>query len=175
MNLSQKLAQLKAYARLDGFIMSLFWLLSMWLSIKIPESIWGPILAISTPFFVSWRLNSFRDSALEGYISIRRSIVYSCYVFFYASLIFAIGQYFYFMYLDNGDLVKLLGISIENLEKNNINLGASAKELELSIKGIQLMSPIQLTFVFMMNNLVFGAFLSPIISLFSKLTEKNKR
>ncbi len=171
----QALLQLKAFARLDGFTLSVVWLLSMWLYIKVPSSIFGPLLMLSTPFFLVWRLDSFRDQALDGHISARRSIAYSCYVVFYASLIFAIGQYVYFRYLDNGDFMKLLNTGKELISSNSQAFGMNVNDINLAVEAVGLMTPIELVFSFMMNNLVIGAVLSPIVTLFSKMTEKRNR
>ncbi len=171
----QALIQLKAFARLDGFALSVVWLMSMWLYIKVPSSIFGPLLMISTPFFIVWRLCTFRDKALDGHISIRRSIAYSCYVVFYSSLIFAIGQYVYFRYLDNGDFMKLLNAGKEIIDCNSQAFGMAANDVDVAVKTVSMMTPIQLVFSFMMNNLVIGAVLSPVVALLSKITEKRNR
>ncbi|MCD8282659.1 MAG: DUF4199 domain-containing protein, partial [Prevotella sp.] len=96
------LLQVKAFARQDGIILALVWMLSMWLLICHPENSWGSILMLSTPFFVGWRLQVFRNKVLDGAISFRRGFCFSCYIFFYASIIFALGQFVYFQYLDHG-------------------------------------------------------------------------
>ncbi len=171
----QALIQLKAFARQDGFILSLVWLLSMWLYIKVSGSIYGPLLMFSTPFFIMWRLNEFRDKALDGHISIRRSIAYSCYVMFYASLIFAVGQYVYFTYLDNGDFMGMLNESVRLIEANNQTVGMNVSDINNAVKVVGMMTPIELVFSFMMNNLVVGAIISPIVVMFSKMSEKRKR
>lgn len=171
----QTLIQLKAFARQDGFILSIIWLVSMWMYIKVPESIIGPLLMFSTPFFVTWRLNAFRDKALGGHISMRRSIAYACYVVFYASLIFAIGQYLYFTYLDNGDFLRLINAGKEYISNNNQTIGMNINDLDIAVKTIGMMNPIQLVFSFMMNNLVIGALMSPVVAILSKITEKRKK
>jgi hypothetical protein len=171
----QALIQLKAFARLDGFVLAVVWLVSMWLYIKVPGSIFGPLLMLSTPFFLMWRLCSFRDKALDGHISTRRSIAYSCYTMFYASLIFAVGQYVYFRYLDNGDFLKLLNAGKEIINSNSQTFGMTAGDVDLAVQTVSLMSPVELVFSFMMNNLVIGAVLSPAVALLSKMTEKRNR
>lgn len=171
----QALIQLKAFARQDGFILSLVWLLSMWLYIKVSGSIYGPLLMFSTPFYIMWRLNEFRDKALDGHISTRRSIAYSCYVVFYASLIFAAGQYVYFTYLDNGDFMGMLNESVRLIEANNQSVGLNVSDINNAVKVVGMMTPIELAFSFMMNNLVVGAIISPVVVMFSKMSEKRKR
>ena len=171
----QALIQLKAFARIDGFVLSVVWLMSMWLYIKVPGNAFGPLLMLSTPFFLTWRLCSFRDKALDGHISARRSIAYSCYTVFYASLIFAVGQYVYFRYLDNGDFLKLLNTGKEIINSNSQTFGMATGDVDLAVETVSLMTPIELVFSFMMNKLVIGAVLSPVVTIFSKMTEKRDR
>ncbi len=163
--------QVKAFARIDGLILASVWLLSMWLTLKQPESIWGMILLLSTPFFIGWRLQSFRDGALNGLISFRRGLCFSCYVFFYASLLFALGQLAYFKFLDNGTFLSMLTQGVETMkpvyEQNNV----SVEELDMALDMIKKLSPIDLAFYFMMQNLFIGAIASPFIALFCKRTE----
>ena len=89
---SQDFIQLKAFARQDGALTGLLWTLAFVLAMKVPEGPWGNLLALSSPFFVGWRLINFRNSALNRVISFRRAFAYTVYTFFYASLIFAITQ-----------------------------------------------------------------------------------
>ena len=81
------LVQLKAFARQDGVILALTWIASFILMIYTPQYSYGNLLALSTPFIVGWRLCAFRNYALDGKISFRRGFAYSCYTFFYASLV----------------------------------------------------------------------------------------
>lgn len=169
---SESLIQVKAFARQDGMYMSLVWLASMWLTFHSTESVWGPMLALCTPFFVAWRLQSFRDYALDGLISFRRGLMFACYMFFYASLIFAVGQFVYFKFLDGGLFMQTLTDNVEVLKPLYKEQGVNVEDLDLALKTIGMMKPVDLTFTFMMYNISVGAFLSPIISLFCK---KNKK
>ena len=101
-NIAQALVQLKAFARQDGAILWLLWTASFVGLIIDPAASWGSLFAFLTPFIVGWRLIKFRDEALDGAISFRRGYAYCWYVFFYGALLFAIEQYLYFCYLDNG-------------------------------------------------------------------------
>ena len=99
MTLRDALIQLRAFARIDGIYMALLWTLSFGSIILFPESMWGTMLAIATPFLACARLRVFRDYALDGAISLRRAYAYLWYVFFYASLIFAAIQLLSFLFL----------------------------------------------------------------------------
>ena len=165
---AESLVQLKAYARQDGAILSFVWLMSMWCLLKMSDSTWGPLLMLSTPFFIVWRLQSFRDSALDGEISFRRGLAYSCYVFFYASLIFALGQYVYFAYLDGGSFLQLLTKSVETMKPYYAQNGLTSSDLDTALKAVGMMKPVDMVFTFMMNNLLIGAFVSPLIALIGR-------
>ncbi len=166
------LAQVKAYARQEGIFLALVWMLSMWLTIRQPTSSWGGVLLLSTPFFVGWRLMVFRNNILGGSISFRRAYCFACYVFFYAALLFALGQYLYFRYLDNGAFLALLSKGIETMrpyyEQNNLSLG----DLEMGMKMISLMNPIQLVLCFFMENLLIGAVANVFVALFCKKSKQ---
>ena len=165
---AQTLVQLKAFARQDGAILGIVWFVSMWCMFKATNTSWGPLLMLSTPFFITWRLKVFRNSALEGVISFRRALAYTCYVFFYASLLFALGQYAYFAYLDKGSFMTLLTESVNMLKPYYKEQGVSTGDLDIALKAIKMMKPIDLVFTFMMQNLMIGAMVGPVIAFFCK-------
>lgn len=102
------LIQLRAFARQYGFFLFLLWMASFVAYFTNPASSWGSLLAMSTPFVVGWFLVRFRNGALDGHISFRRGLVFSFYTFFYASLLFAVAQYVYFRFFDNGALLSMM-------------------------------------------------------------------
>jgi hypothetical protein len=63
------------------------------------------LLMVYTPIFVGERLGKFRDYGREGLISFRRAYAYTVFVFFYGGVLFAIAQYLYFAFIDNGYLM----------------------------------------------------------------------
>ncbi|MBQ8655518.1 MAG: DUF4199 domain-containing protein [Prevotella sp.] len=101
--------QLKAFARVDGALMALLWVVSFACYIQGMDSPTLNMLSITliviTPFYAAHRLRRFRDYAREGSISFRRGYAYVIYTFFYAGLLFALAQYVYFAYMDKGFLL----------------------------------------------------------------------
>ena len=108
MTLSDAFKQVKAFARIDGVFMAVLWAASFMAIIFDPQSVWGTMLAIATPFVAGARLKVFRDRALDGVISFRRGYAYLWYTFLYASLLFAAFQLVYFRFFDNGAFVGML-------------------------------------------------------------------
>ena len=101
--------QLKAFARQDGALLALLWMATFFLYIIGVENqmlgLAALLLMVYTPIFVGERLGKFRDYGREGLISFRRAYAYTVFVFFYGGVLFAIAQYLYFAFIDNGYLM----------------------------------------------------------------------
>lgn len=162
------LIQLKAFARQDGFLLFLLWIASFAIIVSNPASSWGSMLAMATPFFVGWLLIKFRNYALNGVISFRRALAFSIFTFFYASMLFAVAQYVYFRFLDHGALISMLTSSIKALEPVYQAQGVSVEGLKQSVEMIGQLSPVEIAFVFMMQNIFMGFFMSFPIALLTR-------
>lgn len=169
------LVQIKAFARQEGLFLALLWIASFLLIIYMPQSSWGNLMALSTPFYMGWRLINFRDSVLEGRISYRRGVVFSCYTFFYASLVFAIAQYVYFRFFDQGAMLSMLNANLSTLQEAYKAGGMpDDKALQYMKDGMDMigvLSPIELSFIFMMQNLFVGMIISLLVALFCRKTK----
>lgn len=172
---AQAYIQLKAFARQDGAILSLLWIASFSLTMYSPRTPWGNLLAFLTPFLVWWRLAAFRSTALNGVISFRRGLAYCIHVFFYASLVFAIAQYLYFMFLDHGTFAIMIQENIKLVAPIYEQNGISAAELTNMTSMITSMTPIQYAFIFMMQDIIVGVILSfPIAALGIRKTPRTR-
>lgn len=170
----QALIQLKAFARQDGVFLALLWIGSFAAMLYMPASGWGNIMAISTPFFVGWLLIRFRNYALDGAISFRRGLMYSVYTFFYAALIFAVAQYLYFRYLDHGVMFQMLATALKQMEPVYQANGMNLKQMETTLGMVSQLSPIELSFIFMMQNIFTGIVLSFPIALFCRRNQQQR-
>ena len=142
----QNLVQTRAFARQDGAILGLVWIVSFaftMLAVKPDQSFLGLIgnlLLISTPFVVGKRLKSFRDYALEGTISFRRGTFYCMQTFFNATLLLTVVQFLWFSFMDMGPFMALLESTY------------------------QPMKPLAWASMFMITDLIVGVVLSPVIA-----------
>ncbi len=171
-----KLIQTRAFARQDGAILGAVWIASfaftMW-SVHPNHAFWGllaNILIISTPFVVAKRLKAFRDYALDGVISFRRSLFYCMQTFFYATLLLTIVQYLWFRFLNTGTfMTQLMETYRSMLMSSNIPEG----EVNTVMEAFGIMSPIAWASAFMITDLIAGAVLSPFIAaLMSRRAKK---
>lgn len=162
------LVQLKAFARQDALLLALLWAASFACIMMLNAGLIGNILALATPFLVGKRLAAFRTQALHGVISFRRAYAYSLYVFIYASLVFALVQYAYFQFLDNGAFAELITTTMKQVAPVYEQNGVSKEEIKNSMDLITMITPVQWAFMFMMQNLFVGAALSLPIALIGK-------
>ncbi|MFS1773329.1 DUF4199 domain-containing protein [Prevotella histicola] len=104
--------QLSAYARYDGFYLSILWVASF--ACTLGASLlpilghFSTLLLFSSPFFVAYRLRLFRDEGRNGIISYGRGLFYCLRVFFNASVLFSLLQWLYMNYLDNGRIYRMM-------------------------------------------------------------------
>ena len=156
----QNLVQTRAFARQDGAILGLVWIVSFaftMLAVKPDQSFLGLIgnlLLISTPFVVGKRLKSFRDYALEGTISFRRGTFYCMQTFFNATLLLTVVQFLWFSFMDMGPFMALL--------ESTYHL--SEAEAKATIDTILSMKPLAWASMFMITDLIVGVVLSPVIA-----------
>ena len=162
------LVQLKAFARQDALLLALLWAASFACIMLLNAGFIGNILAIATPVLVGYRLKAFRTEALFGVISFRRAYAYSLYVFIYASLVFALVQYAYFQFLDNGAFAELITTTMKQVAPVYEQNGVSKEEIKSSMDLITMITPVQWAFMFMMQNLFIGAIISLPIALIGK-------
>ena len=162
------LVQLKAFARQDGVILALTWIASFILMIYTPQYSYGNLLALSTPFIVGWRLCAFRNYALDGKISFRRGFAYSCYTLFYASLVFALCQYAYIKFIDGESIKNMLAETVKVLTPVYQEQGLSLNEINSAASMMASLRPIDLSIIFMMQNLFIGLLLSLPVALIFK-------
>ena len=160
MTLSDAFKQVKAFARIDGVFMAVLRAASFMAIIFDPQSVWGTMLAIATPFVAGARLKVFRDRALDGVISFRRGYAYLWYTFLYASLLFAAFQLVYFRFFDNGAFVGMLVGALQTIEAIYRQQNLSVRELQEAVNTLRATSDVQLVFTFFTQNITFCAIMS---------------
>ena len=116
--------QLKAFARIDGALLAVLWVVSFACYVAgMTNPLYGMVamlLMVATPFFVALRLGKFRDVGRDGIISFARGWAYAVYVFFYAAVLLAIAQYIYFAYIDHGYLMQAFSTALSAPEAKQL-------------------------------------------------------
>lgn len=170
--------QLKAFARYDGLALAALWVASFaCYIIGLSSPLWtlvGMVLAVVSPFFVARRLRFFRDIAREGSISFMRGWVFVVFVFFYASLLFALAQYAYFAFLDKGYLLETINSLFENEQtRQMIDQNGMGSMLRDSLTEIRQMRPIDIALNMLTSNIMVGMLLGlPIAAMMKRTANK---
>ena len=170
--------QTRAFARIDGAYLGILWTISfacyiMGLSQPVIGMI-GTATALATPFFAARRLGKFRDEVLDGSITTHRFIIHTLYMFFYASILFAVAQYAYFEFIDDGFIVRQYTGMMSSPEAQELlkAYGLTVKQAMESIEQLADTTPIAIAVNIMGMNLVLGLLLTIPVNV---MTRKNKK
>ena len=124
------------------------------------------ILMLYTPFFVGARLGKFRDYGREGLISFRRGYAYTVLVFFYGGVLFAVAQYLYFAFMDQGFLVSQFSKMMNTDEaRQMLQQYGMAEMMDESLQQMTATRPIDYALNMLTINISLGFILGIPISL----------
>lgn len=162
--------QLKAFARQDGVLLALLWVSSFLLYILgLSNQMLGlaaVMLMLYTPFFVGTRLGKFRDYGREGLISFSRGYVYTILVFFYGGVLFAVAQYLYFAFMDQGFLVSQFSKMVNTDEaRQMLQQYGMTEMMDESLQQMSAIRPIDYALNMLTINISLGFILGIPISL----------
>jgi len=166
--------QLKAFARVDGALLSVLWIISFACYIAGIANPYYAMLAVClmvvTPFFVGRRLGKFRDVGRDGVISVRRGWAYSIFVFFYAAILLALAQYVYFAYIDQGYLLFSFSRTMSSPEfKQVVEQYGMQQTIEESMEMMGKMRPIDYALNMLTMNILAGIVLGlPIAAIMQR-------
>ena len=124
------------------------------------------ILMLYTPFFVGTRLGKFRDYGRDGQISFRRGYAYTVLVFFYGGVLFAVAQYIYFAFMDQGFLVSQFSKMMNTVEaRQMLQQYGMAEMMDESLQQMTATRPIDYALNMLTINISLGFILGIPISL----------
>jgi len=162
--------QLKAFARQDGALLALLLVVVfLFYIIGVSNQMLGMaaiLLLFYVPFFVGKRLGKFRDYGREGLISFRRGYAYTILVFFYGGVLFALVQYLYFAFMDNGFLLSQFSKMVTSEEgKAMLQQYGMQQMVDESLREMANIRPIDYALNMLTINICMGFILGIPISL----------
>jgi hypothetical protein len=179
---SSEYIQLKAFARQDGALLALLWVVTSTLYIiGMTNQLIGMaamMLIIYTPFFVGSRLRKFRDYGREGLISFRRGYAYTVFVFFYGGVLFALAMYLYLTFMDHGYLMSQMSKVLTSEEaQQTLKQYGMTEMMNESLSQMAQIRPIDYALDLLTVNITMGFILGVPISLLlqrSQINEESK-
>lgn len=172
--MSESKMTIGAYARVYGLYMGIFWAVKF---VFFPLGFSYPVfsfifllLTIMVPFVGAWFVKKIRDGVLDGRLGLWQAFLLSTNIYMYASLIAAIVHFIYFRFIDNGFILNSYLESVNQMQEL-LGSGEAAANIEMLKANVELMgtlSPIQIVFSLLSNNVVFGLFISLLAAVFLK-------
>lgn len=172
--MSESKMTIGAYARVYGLYMGIFWAVKF---VFFPLGFSYPVfsfifllLTIMVPFVGAWFVKKIRDGVLDGRLGFWQAFLLSTNIYMYASLIAAIVHFIYFRFIDNGFILNSYLESVNQMQEL-LGSGEAAANIEMPKANVELMgtlSPIQIVFSLLSNNVVFGLFISLLAAVFLK-------
>ncbi|MBR2881374.1 MAG: DUF4199 domain-containing protein, partial [Prevotella sp.] len=115
-------------------------------------------------------VRKFRDYARDGVLSFKRGMAYTILLFFYAALLFAVAQYVYFEFIDNGHIMNQIASMMNEPQNQKIIEAYGLKQsMDESLKIMSQTRAIDYALNYLSVNLIIGTVLSlPIAAAVKK-------
>ncbi len=170
--------QLQAFARIDGLYLGLVWIGSFacyiyGLTSPLTAMV-GMIAAVVSPFYAAMRLKKFRDEVREGIISFARGMYYYIQIFMYGALLFAMAQWIYFQFLDNGYLADVYAATLATPEAETMikAYGMTGAQVDEAMAAFRETSAIAIAANVLAMNIIIGIAISIPVALVMKRERK---
>ena len=164
-----------SHARVNGALMGLIWVASFFCfafaRINPMLSIAFDISIICIPFIATAMLRKYCLATPEKSVSFGRAYFYLMTMFFHAILIFALGQWIYFQFLDNGTLLGGMMDMVSSpeyvavLKAYNMN----KEDVTQQLQALMETRPIDFALSFMWMNIFATSILSVFVALFGRI------
>ncbi len=162
----QEIEQVQAFSRVDGAVVTLFWIISFACFVgNFSYPLLGLVsffIGASSLVYAALRVRKFRDEVLYGKISFLRAYGYSTMTYLYAALLFAAAQFIYFQFIDQGYLMNqysTIANSKEFIEMMQL-YGITPEDLKIGMGNIAALRPIEIALQFFTMNVMMGVFVS---------------
>lgn len=161
---------LRASARRDGLLVAAMWVACFacyLLGLSVPMlSMVALLLVLFTPVAVARRLGVFRETVGGGSLSFGNGWLLSVLIFLHAALLFALAQYIYFAWMDQGFLVAKIDQMLQEAgTAQALSQYQMTEMVQATVEQLASMRPIDLAFNMLATNVLAGLFLSFPIAL----------
>lgn len=125
------------------------------------------VLTLGVPILGYVFVKKFRDRQCGGEISFARALLFTTFMFMYASLFVAVIHYIYYQYLDNGFIFNACKEILEQIKADATPemLASLNPAIEQFNSAVEFITPLQMTFEMMSQNIMFGMLMAIPIAL----------
>jgi len=162
--MTENRTNIQKYAMHFGTYMGIFWIFKFAifpLGFNIPFlSLLFILLTLAVPFVGYYYAKTYRDKICAGVISFSHALLFTVFLYLFASMLTAVAHYIYFQYIDGGFVVQ----SYENLWNQLMTTSPGLIENKEIIKEIiqtaRSLTPIDITFQTLSGDVIWGCVLA---------------
>lgn len=171
-------SRLKAYARIDGALVALTWTASFGFYVAGMATpalmLVALLIGVVSLFITGKRLCLYRDGVCDGLLSFRRGYLYAALTFLYAALLFAVAQFAYLQFLDNGFFASsLMAMTSKPDMKQAIKASGMEQAFNEAVNTMLTVRPIDYALNYFTTNILLGLILAlPIAGVASRSQAK---
>lgn len=156
---------LQEHAMRFGTFMGIFWIfkfafLPLGFSIPILQLLFV-LLTLFVPILGYIYARKYRNTYCDGEISFFRAFSFTLFMYVFATLLVAVAHYIYFRFIDQGFLVSVYQQQLETIQSTaQGEVLTSIDQLIQAFDTISSLTPLQLTFQLIFQNIFYGILLS---------------
>lgn len=133
------------------------------------------VLTLGVPVLGYIFAKQFRDRYCDGEVTFSRAFLFTTFMYLFASLLVAVAHYIYFRYLDGGFILETYqNIWNQTKEMANYELMPLLQQYDEALKLISELSPLEITFQLMSNNIFCGMLMAVPTALLVMRKKKNQ-
>ena len=172
---------MQRYAMLFGTYMGVFWILKfilfpLGLKYNLPFlSFLFMGLTLCVPFMGYYYLRIYRNQVCGGAINFLPAWLFTVSMYIFSALLTAVAHYIYFRYIDHGFILDTYENLLSSLSASNVTgIEAYLKQLNEALDAIRALSPIDITFQLMSQNVFYCSLLALPTALFAMRRRKDE-
>ena len=163
---------MQRYAMLFGTYMGAFWIAKF---ILFPLGLSSPFilllflgLTLYVPFLGFRYTKRYRDQVLGGHISFLHAWAFTLQIYLFATILTSLAHFFYFRFIDHGFVFNTYEALLKEVTASQL-AGAEdyIKQLETNLKLLQGLTPVDITFQLISQNIFYGSLMALPTALFA--------
>lgn len=159
--ITEKPVSLQEHAMRYGTMMGIYWIIKFIffpLGFRIPLlQLLFVVLTVFVPILGYIYARKFRNEQCRGTISFFKAYTFTFFMYTFATILASVAHYVYFRFIDHGFLFHTYQTQLQQIkEASPATLGMSIDQLLQTFEAIAALSPLQLTFQLVSQNIFYG-------------------
>jgi hypothetical protein len=133
------------------------------------------VLTLGVPVLGYIFAKKFRDRYCDGAVTFSRAFLFTTFMYMFASIFVAVAHYIYFRYIDGGFVIETYQAMWSQIKETaSAELMPALKQYDEALNLIAGLTPLELTFQMITNNIFFGMLMAIPTALLVMRKKKNQ-